>query len=182
MYLGTFGFFDGVEWEWAGIGFCLAFALVWGPLFSTLALRHGRCVEPIGSQRVVDVDGPALLRAQSHASACDAAAASAGDAPSYTAAATREPAAAASLQPPTSSPSAVNPTSLLGQSVRTRAVLARGASSSLAEGGLHFAPATLSFRDVSYTVTLKDGSSKTLLRGVSGVVRPGRLHALMGAR
>ena len=88
----------------------------------------------------------------------------------------------ASLQPSASPLLAASPPSLLGQSVRTRAVLARGMSSALAEGGLRFEPATLSFRDVSYAVTLKDGSSRTLLRGVSGVVRPGRLHALMGAR
>jgi ABC-type multidrug transport system ATPase subunit len=48
---------------------------------------------------------------------------------------------------------------------------------------LPFTPATLSFSGLSYTVTLPDKArtQKQLLRGVSGIARPGTLTALMGA-
>ncbi|KXZ53267.1 hypothetical protein GPECTOR_7g1161 [Gonium pectorale] len=41
-------------------------------------------------------------------------------------------------------------------------------------------PVTLSWQDLHCTLKLKDGSTKPILQGVSGVARPGRLVGLMG--
>lgn len=46
-------------------------------------------------------------------------------------------------------------------------------------------PMTVAWKDITYTVTLSKqagGGFKTLLRGISGYAKPGRLLALMGAR
>ena len=50
-----------------------------------------------------------------------------------------------------------------------------------ASRALPFAPMTVVWRDLTYSVTLRDGSTKTLLRGITGVALPGRTVALMGA-
>jgi ABC-type glutathione transport system ATPase component len=46
---------------------------------------------------------------------------------------------------------------------------------------LPFAPASVAFRDMSYTVPLPGGGQKVLLHRVSGYAIPGRITALMGA-
>jgi ABC-type multidrug transport system fused ATPase/permease subunit len=45
---------------------------------------------------------------------------------------------------------------------------------------LPFTPMTVVWRDLCYAVTLRDGSSKQLLHGITGVALPGRCQALMG--
>jgi ABC-type multidrug transport system ATPase subunit/ABC-type multidrug transport system permease subunit len=50
-----------------------------------------------------------------------------------------------------------------------------------ASRALPFAPMTVVWRDLSYSVTMRDGSQKQLLRGISGLALPGRSVALMGA-
>ena len=46
---------------------------------------------------------------------------------------------------------------------------------------LPFTPMTVAWRSLRYTVKLADGSSRTLLNGISGVAQPGHFVALMGA-
>ena len=46
---------------------------------------------------------------------------------------------------------------------------------------LPFTPMSVAWRALKYTVKLADGTSKTLLNGISGVAQPGRFVALMGA-
>ena len=46
---------------------------------------------------------------------------------------------------------------------------------------LPFSPLPLAFRGLTYAVTLPTGEVRTLLRGISGFARPGRMLALMGA-
>ena len=46
---------------------------------------------------------------------------------------------------------------------------------------LPFTPMSVAWRALRYTVKLADGSSKTLLNGISGAAQPGRFMALMGA-
>lgn len=50
-----------------------------------------------------------------------------------------------------------------------------------ASTALPFAPASVAFRNVTYTVKLRGGAEKTLLHRVSGFALPGRMLALMGA-
>ena len=50
-----------------------------------------------------------------------------------------------------------------------------------ASTALPFAPASVAFRNVTYTVKIPGGAEKTLLHRVSGVALPGRMLALMGA-
>lgn len=46
---------------------------------------------------------------------------------------------------------------------------------------LPFTPMSVAWRALRYTVKLADGTSRTLLNGISGVAQPGRFVALMGA-
>ena len=59
---------------------------------------------------------------------------------------------------------------------------AASAAAIAAEAALPFEPASVAFRDVSYTVQLPQGrGERVLLHGVSGCALPGRMLALMGA-
>ena len=48
------------------------------------------------------------------------------------------------------------------------------------EAALPFTPVTLAFKDMYYTINLKDGQLVDLLQGVTGYAIPGTMTALMG--
>ena len=52
VYMDAFGFFKGMAWKWAGPAYCVGFALVFGLLFSTLAVKYVRFNEAPGAQRL----------------------------------------------------------------------------------------------------------------------------------
>ena len=65
-----------------------------------------------------------------------------------------------------------------------RAPVASVSEQKTVQKALPLTPMTVAFTDITYTVTLPKhlgGGEKTLLRGISGVARPGRILALMGA-
>jgi ABC-type multidrug transport system ATPase subunit len=122
-FLDAFGFKKGLAWKWGGLGLLFGYAIILGPILSSVVVKYFRYRERPGSRRISE---DAFLQS----------------------------AAAASTA--------------LGSNL---------ASSS----SLPFSPGTLTFEGISYSVTLPDKSSKTLLRGISGFATPGAMTALMGA-
>jgi ABC-type multidrug transport system ATPase subunit/ABC-type multidrug transport system permease subunit len=122
-YLDAFGFSKGLAWKWGGIGLLFAYAIILGPVLSSVIVTYFRYRERPGSQRISE---DVFLESATAASTA------------------------------------------LGSSVTS-------ASS------LPFFSGTLTFEAVSYSVTLPDKSSKSLLCGISGFAKPGTMTALMGA-
>ena len=158
VYLDAFGFFKGLQWQWAGIGYCLCFALLFGLGLSSLAVTYLGAKEAPGSQRISEA---AFLQAAAASVAAIKASASANAlADLDRAAADADSGKAASV---------VNPVAVVAS------------QSSTASSSLPFQPVSLSFEDITYEVTVAKGAIKPLLRGISGAARPGTLTALMGA-
>jgi energy-coupling factor transporter ATP-binding protein EcfA2 len=181
-YLDIFGFDAGDGWVYGGgMGVLFGYALIFGPLMSTWAVSRLRPPTPPGSTRISDAEFFAAAAASAAAATPRASSSTPGSAaitpsPSsgslHTATAAAEPADAAAVTVVDVVPSPAPVTD---------------ASPSLA---LPFVPTTLTFKDITYSVTVKaasgDGDAgsttkKTLLRGVSGFVTPGSMVALMGA-
>ena len=157
VYLDSFGFFKGAAWQWGGVAYCLAFAIVFGIAFSTLAVTFLRAREAPGSQRITEA---AFLTAAAASAATIKASASAT--------------ALASL--------ASVKVGDVTEDGRDSFSIANPAHVSLpASSSLPFQPVALSFEDVTYEVVVGNGVRKPLLRGVSGAALPGTLTALMGA-
>jgi ABC-type multidrug transport system ATPase subunit/ABC-type multidrug transport system permease subunit len=134
-YLDAFGFFKGIDWQWGGIAYCLAFCFTFGIVFSAVAVKYMRARQPPGSQRISE--------------------------DRFIAAAT---ASADKMKE------------------REGAVSSSATAARVSSQVLPFTPVTLSFEDITYSVELpKKGGTKQLLRGISGVAKPGSLTALMGA-
>lgn len=150
VYLDAFGFFKGLHWQRAGIGYCLGFALLFGLGLSSLAVTYLGAKEAPGSQRITEA---AFLEAAAASVAAIKASASANSLSG-----TDAPAAADKTV------TVVNPSAAVS-----------------ASSGLPFQAVSLSFEDITYEVTVAKGAVKPLLRGISGVARPGTLTALMGA-
>jgi ABC-type multidrug transport system ATPase subunit len=159
VFLDAFGFFKGDAWRWGGIGYTLAFAVVFGLVFSSLAVTYFRAKEAPGSQRITEA---AFLSAAAASAAAIKATATPG-------------AAAAAKERPPSGSGAAEATTVVNPSV----VAVGGATS--ASSVLPFQPVSLSFEGITYEVTVGKGAIKPLLRGITGVARPGTLTALMGA-
>jgi ABC-type multidrug transport system ATPase subunit len=122
-FLDAFGFKRGLPWKWGGLGLLLGYAIILGPVLSSIIVKYFRYRERPGSRRISE---DAFIQSASAAS------------------------------------------SALDSSL---------ASSS----SLPFSSGTLTFEQISYSVTLPDKSSKPLLRGISGFATPGTMTALMGA-
>ena len=161
VYLDAFGFFKGSTWQWAGLAYCVSFAIVFGVILSTIAVTYFRYKDVPGSQRI------------SEASFLSAATASA------------ESIKASSSVTDFSAAQSTNVNAKDDEfSVKNPAIIVpiQSSSTSSASSVLPFVPVTLSFENITYDVLLPDKkTSKTLLRGISGFARPGTLTALMGA-
>ena len=162
FYLGVFGFFKGLDWKWGGIAMTLSYAVLLGPILSSIAVTYVRARERPGSQRISE--SAFLEAAAKSADAVRALVAS----PSKPTLVLSDIAPEGASPSPASSPAAVAPTS---------------PTSAAAASALPFEPITLSFAGVKYTVTLpdKEKTQKCLLSGVSGIMKPGSMTALMGA-
>ena len=125
-YLDAFGFAKGLAWKWGGIGLLFGYAIILGPVLSSIVVTYSRSRERPGSQRISE---NAFLQSASASSAA----------------------------------------------------LDSSSTSSSPSSSLPFSPCTLTFQGVSYSVTLPDKSSKSLLSGVSGFAKPFTMTALMGA-
>ena len=147
-------------WAWGGLGFLVGFIV--------LVLLQGFRV--FGSVRFDRNIGSS--RKNPDATAPLASSASAGSLPRAGSAGALTPSASTGSLP------RVGSAPDLALSVRATAAVARG------QKALPLTPMTVAFSDMTYVVTLPKhlgGGEKTLLRGISGVARPGRLLALMGA-
>ena len=164
-YLAAFGFFEGQSWKWGGIAMCLGYALLLGPILSSLAVALIRVREAPGSQRITE---EAFL-----------AAAAAGAAAATSLAASSSQNRLDALAPVELAVVKVGEGSAAG----TVAPAAAPPTAAAASSALPFTPATLTFSGVKYTVTLpgKAAEKKQLLAGITGVATPGTMTALMGA-
>ena len=162
VYQDAFGFFKGLAWKWGGVGYCLGFAFMVGLVLSSLVVQYVRAREAPGAQRLSEEEFRAAASASAQALGRTASggaleavvvAAAAGDA--------KAPSAAAAA--------AVSPATAAATAAATKASV------------LPFTPVTLSFSNISYSVTLPSGKEKMLLQGITGAARPGSLTALMGA-
>ena len=90
-------------------------------------------------------------------------------------------AAAASSKALLSGSGRVLDTATAGSAHTLDAAISKEAAAPNSAQDLPFVPATLTFTDVGYSVTLKKGGDKALLVGVSGAFTPGKMIALMGA-
>ena len=163
VYLDAFGFFKSSAWQWGGIAYTLAFAVVFGLLLSTLAVTYRRAREAPGSQRLSEA---AVLSAAAASAAAIKASASASAAAGGDSAATF---------------SVSNPAIAAKEAASVASSGGAGGGGAPASSSLPFQPVSLSFEGITYEVTVAKGAIKPLLRGVSGSARPGTLTALMGA-
>lgn len=151
------------KWQWGGVGFVAAF-FVLVVLASVILFNSIRYDRSIGSRR-----DPADKQAheEEHAHVLRFRR---GIAPKPNSTTGSEPTAAAATVPV--SPAAVAltlPTPVAGAGRKPSAISAS------------FKPCTLVWKDITYTVPLPKGGSKTLLHGISGCAVPGQMLALMGA-
>lgn len=163
VYLDAFAFAKGMAWQWGGIAYLLAFAFMFGFVFSSIAVAYRGNPSTPGSQRLSEENFIAAAEASKRALA---------KSPSNP-----------TIQNGSDTGATVAPSSDKG--VVIIPVSGPGAASAATTttntSVLPFTPATLSFTDIAYSVTLKDKSTKVILKNIHGVAQPGTMTALMGA-
>jgi hypothetical protein len=176
-YLDAFGLRAEKVWQWAAVAYLWGFYLVLSGV-SSLLLKYSAPTVPLGTKR------PNAARVKP-ASAAAAKALPAGEeaeaVPNVHIEITSAVGASSSAAGP-AAPGVVD--------VKKKGLGANGARSSagakesfqLSSKSLPFEPATLSWKDLKYTVYVgKDKTPKVLLNHISGYAEPGKLTALMGS-
>lgn len=162
FFLDQFGFQKGDGWLYGGIVLLgIGYFFIFGLFLTARALWTSRHKAPIGTKRHLTDDEDAQFASR--------AVRSGGASPAATPTAV------------TVGITGVNGASSSSATAPSVASPSAPVRSSAATSGLRFAPATLAFRNVNYDVVLPSKETRRLLRGVTGVARPGTMTALMGA-
>jgi ABC-type Mn2+/Zn2+ transport system ATPase subunit len=174
-------------WQWGGVGFQAGILIIvlFASVMSFVSVKFDR---NIGSRRDVEA---ALADAPAAADNSVAVRGAAGKpAPALTVAVPPPQAADGSAGAPTPSSAPHRAVASPGDSTPGSVAIVPVPATPTAGGAvtvsaaIAFQPMTVAFSDVTYTVKLSKragGGLKTLLHGISGFARPGRMLALMGA-
>jgi ABC-type multidrug transport system fused ATPase/permease subunit len=152
-YLDAFGLRSPKIWQWAAIAYLWGFYIALTAM-STLLLMWAKPTPTMGAKRGLTHRKAAAPAADKSAVAIEIKASGEHEPPQH---------------------------KKLGGNHRSSA-RASGAKASFQLAALPFSPATLAWKDLTYTVYVgKDKTPKVLLKGISGFAEPGKLTALMGA-
>lgn len=172
-YLASFGLRDGPSWQWAAIAYLWGFYIVLS-VFSSMLLMYSTPTQPMGTKRTARPKTQkqlAELKEQTNNQNVRIEVAYAAG-------------SVAGGNNNTSSNGRVNGVDSLAipQAKRLGGGAKSSAKASFQLSSLPFTPATLSWKDLKYTVYIgKEKTPRVLLNHISGFAEPGKLTALMGA-
>jgi len=187
LYLTTFGMSTDDAWQWGGVGFQAGILVIvlFASVMSFVSVKFDR---NIGSRRDVEATLAEVAPAADNSVAVRSVVGK--PAPVLTVAVPPPQASDGSAGAPTPSSAPHRAVASPGDSTPGSAAIVPVPATPTAGGAvtvsaaIAFQPMTVAFSDVRYTVKLTKragGGLKTLLHGISGFARPGRMLALMGA-